>query len=395
MLSVSKQLLLDTERATVLIKKADSCKDTYKFDEYCAELYMILDRYDRYIKSYNNERERTDLGKDLYNTLGIKSMYEEKNEDTYRLACNGHNSVNKYLESNKEYINEFRVKETIHEVFVRDTKNMVVSVQRDVSDILGLHLRESDNWIRNIVDIKYELISMAGLAGANAITSGMTKSVMARIADGTVTGFTTLEALGPVALGTSVLAITLPFMFVNCVKIIKMIKRINDIKAVNSEQRDIYYDESKDPSQNKKTCLVIRDNVKFKRFISLNTIYSLVASNLNYIKSNGKSTRCNNNYHIRDVNLKAMSIYYSATVHGNYLEYIEYLNLINLTVLLHKKLKKYIGTYELYNALKNYLDDETEALDIYDINTNKLYQALKNCTDDKTETDINIIKLEA
>lgn len=122
MLSVSKQLLLDTERATMLIKKADSCKDTYKFDEYYAELYMILDRYDRYIKSYNNERERTDLGKDLYNTLGIKSMYEEKNEDTYRLACNGHESVKKYLDSNKEYINEFRVKETINEIFIRYTK---------------------------------------------------------------------------------------------------------------------------------------------------------------------------------------------------------------------------------------------------------------------------------
>lgn len=77
------------------------------------------------------------------------------------------------------------------------------------------------------------------------------------------------------------------------------------------------------------------------------------------------------------------------------LQYIEYLNLINLTVLLHKKLKKDIGTYELYNALKDYLGDKTETLDIGDINTNKLYQALKNYADDKTETDINIIELEA
>ena len=386
MLSVSKQLLLDTERATELIKKADSCKDTYKYDEYCAELYMILDRYDRYIKSYNNEREMTDLGKDLYQTLGIKSMYEEKNEDTYRLACNGHESVKKYLDQNKKYMNEFRVKEAINEIFIRDTKNMEAVTQEDISDILNLHLSKSNSWFRNVIDIKYELVTIAGLVGTNVLTKGMSRSLMERIAAGVTDEMATFEALAPVALGSAVLAITIPLMIRHCKKIVNMISKINSLYSVNADMSSTYDESVKDPGKNRKTCIVIRDDLQFKNSFSIEKAGRKLVQELNYIKSSGRNEKYDKTYTQNLNNIAARC--------GDYLEYIEYINLISLTVSMHKSLKGDINTYELYHALKEYLDDKTETLNIA-VKNNKLYQALKNYADDKTETDINIIKLEA
>lgn len=383
MLSISKRMLLDTERATELIKLADNSKtDSDKFNKYCAELYMIMDRYDRYNRSYEHTRVTTDFGKDVENTLGVKSMYNEKSDDTYRLSVNGYNAVKKFLSDTTLYQTDTAIVNEAFDIFINSTMSDIAAEQDDIRSLIDTKLGSNQSWLGRLTDMKLELLCIASLLAVNIINGVVCGKMIDTIDAGkAVELISTVQVSIPLVLETAAATWISLKMFEKAKDNKHKIEQIDDMQTgVERSQLKTYISgniiqDTDDDKSNK--MIVIKSGIKY----NTNSITIQIDKLLT------EASRMLSKYRVDDTIEERT---YTTTVcrgienekianwvgkYGDYMEYWDYINMLALAISLNEKYNYKYDLKEIFKNVRQMMENDSEECTLHS-NTDGIDMAL-------------------